>query len=359
MIPVTKPFLPPLEEYIEVLEGVWERNHLTNNGPITRKLEQVLSDRFGGVGTLLTGNGTIAIQIALKALNIEGKVITTPFSYVATTSSIVWENCEPVFADIDPETYNIDPESVRALVTPETEAILATHCFGVPCDIEALEEIAKSNGLKLVFDAAHCFDSTYKGKSVFGYGDISTCSFHATKLFHTVEGGAVFSQDTDLIEKMGFMRNFGHNGPENFNEVGINGKISEFHAAMGMINLKYIEVVKKKREEQFDLYCRLLNASYLKVLKSEVPAIWCSNKSYFPVLLRSSEKMAEVKNALERSNIFPRRYFYPSLSSLPYTGGWDTPVSDDISSRILCLPLYHGLLKDDISEIASIINRTL
>jgi dTDP-4-amino-4,6-dideoxygalactose transaminase len=224
MIQVTQPFSPPIEEYEKFLQGIWERNWFTNNGPLVKELEQSLKKYLGSEHLLFLGNGTIAIQIAIKALGLRGEIITTPFSYVATTSSIVWEGCSPVFADINPKTLNIDPAAIESAITDKTTAILATHVYGNPCDIEAIDQIASKHSLKVIYDAAHCFGSKYKGQSVFSFGDVSTTSFHATKLFHTIEGGAVFTNDKDVLQKMSFMRNFGHNGPEDFAEVGINGK---------------------------------------------------------------------------------------------------------------------------------------
>jgi dTDP-4-amino-4,6-dideoxygalactose transaminase len=235
MIPVTKTFLPQMEEYQEYIQGIWNRNWLTNNGPLVNELELRLKEYLQVKHLLFLGNGTIALQIAIKALGLKGEIITTPFSYVATTSSIVWEGCTPVFVDIDEATLNIDPEKIETAITPKTSAILATHCFGNPCDIDAIQQIADRYNLKVIYDAAHCFGTKYKGRSVFDYGDISTTSFHATKIFHTIEGGAVFTQDPDLLKKMAYMRNFGHDGPERFAELGINGKIRSFTRQWGWL----------------------------------------------------------------------------------------------------------------------------
>ena len=206
MIPVTKPFLPPKEDYEAYVEGIWQRNWLTNNGPLVNQLELELKEYLSLDHLLYVGNGTIALQLAFKALGLTGEVITTPFSYVATVSSLVWEGMEPVFVDIDSKSLNIDPNKIEAAITPKTSAILATHVYGNPCEIEQIQSIASKHGLKVIYDAAHCFGTTYKGKSVFHYGDIATTSFHATKLFHTIEGGAVFSQDPELIKKIALMR---------------------------------------------------------------------------------------------------------------------------------------------------------
>ena len=341
MIPVTKPFLPPKEEYVKYLDGVWERNWLTNNGPLVNELELQLKQYLKINHMLYLGNGTIALQIAMKALELKGEIITTPFSYVATTSSIVWEGCKPVFVDINSESLNIDPEKIEAAITPYTSAILATHCFGNPCDIDAIQDIANKYSLKVIYDAAHCFGTRYKGKSIFEYGDISTTSFHATKLFHTIEGGAVFTKDPALLKKMVYMRNFGHDGPVKFNGVGINGKNSEFHAAMGLCNLEHVNDILQSRKMQSVFYDRYLNKSDIR--KQVIYHDTDYNYSYYPVILEDEKTTLKVKESLEKSEIFPRRYFYPSLSSLDYVGKWETPVSDNIASRILCLPIFHTL----------------
>ncbi len=356
MIPVTKPFLPPLDEYQNIVTQIWERRWLTNNGPAVLELEERLGAYLKLPKPLFLTNGTIAIQIALKALGLKGEIITTPFSYVATTSSIVWENCHPIFVDIDANTANIDPQKIEAAITPQTTAILATHCFGNPCDISAIEVIAKNNNLKVVYDAAHCFGTLYKGKSVFAYGDVTTTSFHATKLFHTIEGGAVFTNNDETRDKMSYMRNFGHNGPEKFQGLGINGKNSEFHAAMGLVNLKYIETILISRKEQCKRYEILLNNLDIKFLKLQEHSQ--HNNAYFPMLLADEVKLKKVKKSLEENKIFPRRYFYPSLSSLSYVRKVNTPVSDSLASRVLCLPLYHGLKILDQNRIVDIIKRT-
>jgi dTDP-4-amino-4,6-dideoxygalactose transaminase len=353
MIPVTKPFSPPIEEYQDLLNGIWERNWYTNNGPLVIDLEEKLRKELNQKHLLFVTNGTIALQIAIKALNISKKIITTPFSYVATTSSIIWEGCTPVFVDIDPETFNIDATKIEAIIDEDTEAILATHCFGNPCDINQIELIAKKYNLKVIYDAAHCFGTMYKGKSIFSYGDVSTVSFHATKLFHTVEGGAVFTNNPDINQKMAYMRNFGHDGPEKFNGVGINGKNSEFHAAMGLVNLKYVDTILKQRRALFENYDTLLESLRLKKQKINLNSVY--NFSYYPVVFKDEATTLKIKAVLEKNNIFPRRYFYPSLSSLDYVQEAATFFSNSISSRILCLPLYHDLTKSEQVLIANIL----
>lgn len=355
MIPVTKPFSPPISEYSELIHGIWQRNWFTNNGPLVNDLELKLKAHLDLDHLLFLGNGTIALQIALKALGITQKVITTPFSYVATTSSIVWEGCTPVFVDIDPETLNIDPAKIEAAIDADTEAILATHCFGNPCDIDAIDQIAKKYNLKVIYDAAHCFGTNYKGKSVFAYGDVSTTSFHATKLFHTVEGGAVFTTNPELLKTMAYMRSFGHDGPEKFYCVGINGKNSEFHAAMGLVNLNYVSSILARRKQQCQNYDRLL--SNLKVRKQKISPDTNFNYAYYPVIFESEEQTLKMKSALEKHEIFPRRYFYPSLSKLDYIQSANTSVVEQIASSILCLPLYHELSLVEQELIARILLR--
>lgn len=357
MIPVTKPFFPPIEEYYEMLEDIWAGGIITNNGPLVKELEQKTASYLGINNMVLVGNGTVALQIALKSLQLSGEIITTPFSYIATTSSILWEGIRPVFVDIDPDTLNIDPGKIKRAISKKTTAILATHVFGNPCNIEAIREIADRYQLKVIYDAAHCFGTTYKGRSVYEYGDISTASFHATKIFHTTEGGALFSSDKHLIERFQYMRNFGHDGPEKFNGIGINGKCSELHAAMGLCNLAYIDQILERRKEQVELYEELLNFKVLNRIKIQDNTVW--NRSYFPVIFQSEETALFIKKSLEDKNVFLRRYFYPSLETLNYVPSEQLPVSNSVAGRILCLPLYHELKNREISSIAQFINSSI
>ncbi len=355
MILVTKPFLPPIQEYQEYVQGIWERNWLTNNGPLVNELELKLKEYLDVPYLLYLGNGTIALQIAIKALDLKGEIITTPFSYVATTSSIVWEGCKPVFADIDPLTLNIDPEKIEAAITPDTSAILATHVYGNPCNIDAIEKIANRHQLKVIYDAAHCFGTQYKGKSIFAYGDICTTSFHATKLFHTIEGGAVFTNDPGLLKKMAFMRNFGHSGPEDFAEIGINGKNSEFHAAMGLVNLKYVNEILKSRKHQSERYDFWLNRIGMQGITVNEFSIY--NYSYYPIIAQNEKMILTIIEALEGNWIYPRRYFHPSINKVEIFKQEGFPVSEDISKRVLCLPLYHSLSDEEIDFVCRIILR--
>jgi dTDP-4-amino-4,6-dideoxygalactose transaminase len=356
MIPVTKSFLPPFEEYETYLKGIWQRNWLTNNGPLVNELELRLKEYLNVPHLLFLSNGTIALQIAIKALELKGEIITTPFSYVATTSSIVWEGCVPTFVDIDPHSLNIDASKIEEAITPHTSAILATHVYGNPCDIDAISTIAQKHNLKVIYDAAHCFGTKYKGKSVFEYGDISTTSFHATKVFHTIEGGAVFTDSAELTKKMSYLLNFGHNGPDTFAEVGINGKNSEFHAAMGLTNLKSIAAILKTRKEQSEYYNSRLKT--LNVGKIKINPLCEFNYAYYPIIFKTEKELLKNLENLNAHRIYPRRYFNPSLNKLPYVTYKEMPVSEDISTRVLCLPLYFDLSVEEMDLICRVLLRT-
>jgi dTDP-4-amino-4,6-dideoxygalactose transaminase len=287
--------------------------------------------------------------LAIKALGLKGKIITTPFSYVATSSSIVWEGCEPVYVDIEENGYNIDANKIEAAITPEVSGILATHSFGLPCDVEKIQSIADKHGLKVIYDAAHAFGTTVKGRSIFEFGDVTACSMHATKLFHTVEGGSVSCNDSETFRRMSLMRNFGHDGPEKFDGVGINGKNSEIHAAMGLANWKHIDTILQKRRKIAEEYDK-----NLRTLTLRLPPLdnleW--NCSYYPIIFENEAICLKAKNRLEQANIHPRRYFYPSLNQINDWGSNDCPNSSSVASRILCLPVYHSLLRTDQLKIA-------
>ncbi len=356
MINVTKPFLPPQVEYEMALKDVWRRGWLTNNGPLVNELEMNLKEHLNVNHLLYLSNGTIAIQLAIKALDLKGEIITTPFSYVATTSTILWENCKPIFADIDANTLNIDPKCVEAAITKKTVAILATHVFGNPCDVEALADIAQRHNLKIIYDGAHCFGTTYKNKSLYNYGDICTTSFHATKIFHTVEGGAVIMQDAELTRRLSRMRNFGHDGPERFDGIGINGKNSEFHALMGVINLRYIGEIMARRKHQATLYdekLKNLDVQPIQILPKTEP-----NHAYYPVLFKSEAALLKAVDTLNQHWIYPRRYFYPALNNLAYIHNQSCPICENISPRILCLPMFHELTDEEIVFIARLLMRS-
>lgn len=358
MIPVTKTFLPPQSEYNELLNQIWERRWITNHGPMVQELEQKLNSYLGTNDLIYTANGTLAIQIALKALKLKGEIITTPFSYVATTGAILWENYKPVFADIEPDKLTIDPEKIEAVITEKTTGILATHVFGNPCDIEAIEAIAEKHRLKVIYDAAHAFGVEYKGQSLYNYGDLSIASFHATKLFHTVEGGAVFNNmDASMSDTLFLLRSFGHKGDEHFIN-GINAKNSEFHAAMGLCMLGSVKDIVEIRKNLSTIYDALLKDA--PVTKQVMREGLKYNYAYYPVLFNTEEALLKVKASLNQKNIYPRRYFYPSLNTLPYlTSKQACAVSENVASRVLCLPLYHDLKEEEVEMISKIIDQCL
>ena len=353
MINVTQTFLPPLEEYSEILKQVWESKWLTNRGELVRELESKLCNYLGVENILAVSNGTLALQIAIKALGLKGEIITTPFSYVATVSSIVWENCTPVFVDIDAEHLTIDETKIEAAITSKTCAILATHVYGNPCNVEAIDEIAGRHNLKVIYDAAHCFGVKYKGESILNWGDVSTLSFHATKLFHTGEGGAIVCRDKGLNQSIFNHHNFGHNGPEEFFGLGINGKLSELNAAMGLTVLPYIDEVIANRKAVCDVYDKALAGRIIQTINLREGTKW--NFSYYPVIFQSETIMHKAVAGLSEAEIFPRRYFYPSLNRLPYVEYSEMPVAEDLSSRTICLPLSAAMNLVDAEMIVSLI----
>jgi dTDP-4-amino-4,6-dideoxygalactose transaminase len=357
MIQVTKTFLPPLDSYMEYLKKIWANNQVANRGPLVRELESKIQQRFDVPFVLLTNNGTISMQIALRAMEITGTVITTPFSYVATTSSLVWEHCIPVFVDIDEEHLTIDEKLIENAIRNDTSAILATHVFGNPCNVNAIARIAEKHNLKVIYDAAHCFDVNYNGKSIFGYGDVSSCSFHATKLFHTGEGGALFTSSVSLYEKLFYHHNFGHKGKEDYHGLGINGKISELNAAMGLAVWPYLEEIISSRKKAVEWYDRLLERTSLSFMKLRDGTEW--NYSYYPVVFPSEKILLRTMSALASEEIFPRRYFYPSLTRMNYVSKQEAPVAERISSSILCLPLSHDILPGQQESIVKIIKQSL
>lgn len=358
MIRVTKTYLPPLDEYIEILKRAWEKEWITNNGILVQELEQKLKETFGVEDLLYCGNGTIVIQMALKALGITKEVITTPFSYVATANAILWEGCRPVFVDINPDTFCIDADKIEEAITQDTEAILATHVYGLPCEVEKIQDIAKRHNLKVIYDAAHAFGAIYKGKSLLQYGDIATCSFHATKIFHTVEGGCVISHEAKLTAKLSLLRSFGHIHDEYFS-VGINGKNSEFHAAMGLAMLPRIPSIIEERKRIFAIYEELLPSGLrrpnYKICDFEY------NYSYLPVVVKDEATLTRVVQNMAAQDINVRRYFYPSLNQVPQTIhlNYSCPISEDISRRVVCLPLYVGLTRPDIELITNTLKNSL
>lgn len=352
MITVTKPYLPAFEVYEDYLKGIWDRQWLTNNGPLVQELEEKLKNYLGVKHLIYVNNGTIALQIAIKALGVSGEIITTPFSYVATTNCILWEGCVPVFADIKNTDFNIDPEKIEALITGKTVAILATHVYGNPCDVEAIKKIADKHKLKVIYDGAHAFGATYNNKQVLSFGDIATCSFHATKIFHTVEGGAIITNDDALAEKMTLYRQFGHVGDEHFS-IGVNGKCSEFHAAMGLCLLPMMDEFIADRKITAKAYDELLKSLNLQQLEALPDTAF--NYSYYPVVLDTEERLFKIRDFLQQNGIVTRRYFFPSLNKLPQYTGEDCPVSESVSLRVLALPLYFKMATEDINRICKLV----
>lgn len=352
---VTKPYLPPLTEYVENLKTIWKTNQLTNDGILVQKFENQLKKLLGVKYLFFVSNGTIALQLAIKALDIKKEIITTPFSYVATTNSILWEGCKPVFVDIDPHNFCIDLGKIEKAITKATQAIMAVHVYGNPCNVIEIERIAKKHNIKVIYDAAHAFGTKVKGKSVLNYGDISTLSFHATKLFHTGEGGAIITNDAKLAKKIELLRSFGHIN-DDYISVGINARNSEFHAAMGLALISKASKLIEKRKTLSKKYDDLLLQYPIMrpVIKKDVSY----NFAYYPILFETEDALLRAKENLEKNKIFPRRYFYPSLNELSYVLGNICPVSEAVSRRILCLPLYYDLSEDEVEFIASIIKKT-
>ena len=357
MINVTKAYLPELDDYIQYLQKIWESGWITNNGQMVQELERQLKEWLDVPYLYFVNNGTIALQIALKALDLKGEIITTPFSYVATTSVIVWEGCTPVFADIDEQSLCIDPAAIEAAITPQTRAILATHVYGNACAVEAIEAIARRYNLKVIYDAAHAFGVRYGETSLLNYGDINTLSFHATKLFHTAEGGAVVTQDAALAKIAEYQRRFGHNGPYQFHGLGINGKSSELHAAMGLCVLpKVHDLIVRRRQlcEHYDMH--LLKT---KLRRPTLAPQVAYNYAYYPIIFSSEELLLKVLHDLQKHEIHPRRYFYPALNTLEYVQYQAMPVAERIASGILCLPLYPSMTTTMIDDICGVILKHL
>lgn len=350
---VTMPTLAPLEEVNELMKGIWESGIMTHNGPLVQRFEKECADHLGVPQMVSCVNGTVALQMAIRALQLKGEIITTPFTFIATISSIIWEGCTPVFVDIDPETLCIDPKKIEEKITYHTVGIMPVHVFGNCCDIEAIDAIAKKHNLKVIYDACHSVGVNYKGQSIFNYGDISVTSFHATKMLNTAEGGGCFTLNKELDEKLRRIRFFGFENHTDIIEDGTNGKMTEVHAAIGLANLKYLDAALADRKKKYAMYKDALSKdnslSFQKI--NEV-----CNYSYFPVIFKDEESMLKVQTKLNDEHIFPRRYFYPSVNTftrlVPYT---PMPVSEDIASRILCLPLYYTLSEEDIDRIVNCI----
>lgn len=347
---VTQPYLPPLEEFIPYLESIWESKRLTNGGPFHKQLEQALCNYLGIEHMALFANGTLALVTALQALRITGEVITTPYSFVATSHALVWNNIKPVFVDIDPVTCTLDPEKIESAITPQTTAILAVHCYGNPCAVERIQQIADTYGLKVIYDAAHAFGVKYQGESVLRHGDLSVLSFHATKVFNTFEGGAIVCPDAKTKQRIDYLKNFGFANEVTVMATGINGKMSEFNAALGLLQLKHFEHVVEARQIIDRQYrCQLGNMPDI-ALVDEAPEV-TRNYAYFPIFVRPDYPLMrdELYQRLRDQGIFVRRYFYPLISqfpmyrNLPSAQQANLPVAGRIAGEVLCLPIFPDL----------------
>ena len=349
--------MPDKQKYFTYVDKIYESGWITNQGPLVQELQTRLAEYLGVKNIVLVANGTIALEIAYRLLHLKGEVITTPFSFVATTSSLVSNGLKPVFADIDPKTLNLDPKNIEAVISEQTAAILPVHVFGNACEVENIEQIADKYNLKVIYDAAHTFGVNYKGKSLLSHGDVSTISFHATKLFHTIEGGALIINDDSLVQDANYLINFGIDSPGSVKALGINAKMNEFEAAMGLCVLDEIEQITQKRKYIYEIY-----KSELKDLVKfqELNEDSIQNYSYFPIILKDEAQTLKIQKALNEQEIFPRRYFYPSLDTLRYIEPKQfCKLSRDIASRILCLPIYSGLSKTEQKQIINILKKIL
>ena len=362
---VTKPALPDLEEFIPFLERIWDSKWLTNNGPFHQQFEEELASYLGVPYISLFANGTLALVTSLQALRITGEVITTPYSFVATTHALWWNNIKPVFVDIEPEFCNLDPEKIEAAITPKTTAILPVHVYGNPCDVERIQEIADIYGLKVIYDAAHAFGVKKDGIPILEFGDLSVLSFHATKVYHTFEGGAIVCHDDKMKKRIDYLKNFGFANETTVVQPGINAKMNEFQAALGLLQLKYHKQNIEKRKIIADTYRKELSRIKGVRLLPE-PINTSTNYAYFPIFVNEKEygmSRDELYERLKEHNIFGRRYFYPLISNFPTYRGLESatrknlPIANKIAEEVICLPIYPELNLEDISIIVKIIKR--
>lgn len=357
---VTQPSLAPLEEFNAYLQKVWDSGIMTHNGPLMQQLEKEVSAYEGVPDTVCVANGTCAMQLAIRALDLEGEIITTPFSFIATANIIAWERCTPVFVDVDPDTWNIDPDRIEEAITDKTVAILPVHVFSAPCDVERIQQIAERRGLKVIYDAAHAMCVKANGKSVMRYGDVACTSFHATKLFNTCEGGACFTENPELAARIRRMRFFGFDESKQIVDEGMNAKMTEVAAGLGLANLRHLDAVRKSRREKYELYQRLLGDLDYITFQTFDPEEY--NYSYMPVLVDPDKygcDTGELERRLQEHKVFGRRYFYPllndteALANAPKVG--DLTHAARIADRVFCLPLYHTLADADIERICGLI----
>lgn len=357
MINVTRTWLPPLEDYVELLRGVWQRAHLTNHGPLVTELERQLRETLQVPYCYLVCNGTLALQIAFRALELKGSVLTTPFSYVATTAAAVWEGLEPVFADIEADGLCLDPKAAERSWQPGISAILATHVYGNSCDVDALAALGRKRGVPLIYDAAHAFGARMGGRSLAAFGDVATLSFHATKLFHTGEGGALVTHDPLIAARIEALRNFGHDGPSHFVSVGTNAKVSELHAALGLTVLPQVPALITRRAALCAIYDQELRHPALS--RPRWRAGLERNHAYYPVLFDHESQLLDAMRLLAADHIHARRYFYPALNQLCYVRAASMPIAEDVARRVLCLPLSADLDPLDVRRIVAVVKRAL
>ena len=346
---VTQPSLAPLAEYEAYLRQIWETGVMTHNGPLMQRLEKEISAYEGVPDTICLANGTCAMQLAIRAMDLQGEIITTPFTFIASANSITWERCTPVFVDIDPGTWNLDAGKIEAAITAKTCAILPVHVFSAPCDVVRIEQIAARHGLKVIYDAAHAMCVKINGRSIMSYGDVSCTSFHATKLFNTCEGGACFTGNRELAARIRRMRFFGFDEQKEIVDYGMNAKMTEMAAGLGLANLRHLDEVRRNRRIKYELYKRLL--SHRDDLTFQVIDPEAYNYSYMPVLFDTEARLLETLKRLAAERIFPRRYFHPSLHDTAIFEKTDLPVAKSVASRIACLPLYNDLSSHDIERI--------
>lgn len=359
---VTRPFMPPLDEFLPYLERIWDSRWLTNSGPFHQELEQALADYLGVEHLSLFANGTLALVTALQTLRISGEVITSPFSFVATSHALLWNGITPVFVDVDPDTCNIDPAKIERAITPATSAILAVHCYGTPCDVDGIQRVADAYGLKVIYDAAHAFGVRSDGQSLLRHGDLSMVSFHATKVYTTFEGGALVCPDAKAKQRIDYLKNFGHSGEVNVVAPGINGKLTEIQAAFGLLQLRYVDEALERRATVARRYRQLLmDVPGIRMLPE--PGDVTTNHAYFPIFVDAPYPLRrdELFAYLREQGIVARRYFYPLIAEFPMYRGLPSadlaklPVAQELSASVLCLPIYPDLALSDVDRIAKLI----
>lgn len=364
-ITVTSPLLPDLEEFNGLLREIWDSKWITNNGSFHKKLEAALCEYLKVPFVSLFTNGTLPLLTALQALRITGEVITTPYSFVATTHSIWWNGCKPVFVDIDPATGNIDPDIIEAAITPKTSAIMPVHVYGIPCEIKRIQEIANEYGLKVIYDAAHAFGVEVNGESVLNAGDLSTLSFHATKVFNTIEGGAMVMHDAEMKERIDYLKNFGFAGETTVVGPGINSKMDEVRSAYGLLNLKQVDAAIEARHQVAIRYREALREVPGITFFDDMPGVR-HNYSYFPIFVDAEEygmTRDELYFKMKENGVLGRRYFYPLISTfityrgLPSAAPENLPQAHKMADSVVCLPMHHSLNEDDIALTVSIIQR--